>query len=503
MNTCLENHTSCRQHRPSQIPSRLLEIFQNSENATCVRLVDTESPCAPFFALSYCWGQDQPLKTRKSNIGTLQRGLELERLPCTIRDAITVTQSMGVAHIWIDAFCIVQDDEDDKIRELALMPDIYSGALVTIIAADSDACTKGFLNTSPAAPMFHMTVETDSGEQGPLFLEPVRLMPPIDARAWTYQEGESSVCLEDDRQIANDLQGILSPRVLYFNSRLSVWDCAEQTIASSGKIGLQSDDGILAERHFLRTDHTERRIWWNSVGTYSRRKLTFMADKPNAFAGIAEQFARGFYDEKRMPGEYLAGHWTSDLSISLGWGVEGYSRRPKPAELQAPSWSWMSIDGEINGVTCALRSTQSSIQILEAHTKLTHPSLPYGPVKSGHISLVGKLEGVAYEVTHPSDGNIYLINCDQYIGLAELDSAVNMTELPRPFGDQVWLLETNTSKETDDNEVHWGLILAKVPSITKYRRVGYWSIWSRGRAEKARSSFDWIATWRSETIAII
>ncbi|KAF3023599.1 hypothetical protein E8E14_012058 [Neopestalotiopsis sp. 37M] len=265
---------------------------------------------------------------------------------------------MGVAHIWIDAFCIVQDDEDDKIRELALMPDIYSGALVTIIAADSDACTKGFLNTSPAAPMFHMTVETDSGEQGPLFLEPVRLMPPIDARAWTYQEG------------------ILSPRVLYFNSRLSVWDCAEQTIASSGKIGLQSDDGILAERHFLRTDHTERRIWWNSVGTYSRRKLTFMADKPNAFAGIAEQFARGFYDEKRMPGEYLAGHWTSDLSISLGWGVEGYPRRPKPAELQAPSWSWMSIDGEINGVTCALRSTQSSIQILEAHTELTHPSLP-------------------------------------------------------------------------------------------------------------------------------
>jgi hypothetical protein len=190
-NSCLENHTSCRHRRSSRGPSRLLEIFEDSGNMTYVRLVDSEAPCTPFFALSYCWGQDQPLKTCKSNIETLQRGVKLESLPCTLQDAITVTKSMGTTHIWIDSLCIVQDDEDDMIRELELMPDIYSGALVTIIAADSDACSSGFLNTYPIAPMFHLTVEADTGEQELLFLEPIRSVAPIDTRAWTYQEGKS------------------------------------------------------------------------------------------------------------------------------------------------------------------------------------------------------------------------------------------------------------------------------------------------------------------------
>jgi hypothetical protein len=229
-----------------------------------------------------------------------------------------------------------------------------------------------------------------------------------------------------------------------------------------------------------------------------------MANKMIAFAAIAEQFARGFHNKKRMPGKYLAGHWTSDLSKSLNWIVHTVPRRPKSAELKAPSWSWTSIDGGVDNLSCASPFTQSSVQILEAHTTLTHPSLPYGPVQAGRICLIGKVKGVAYEVIDPNDGFIHLIDCNQYVGWRGYkDFAVDMTELPRPFGDQVWLLETRTHKESDDDEFHHGLILARVSVATEYRRVGSWSVGLWREVEKCRPSFDWIANWHSETITII
>lgn len=42
-----------------------------------------------------------------------QFDLEWEKLSKTVQDAIVVTVSWGLDYIWIDAFCIIQDDKDD------------------------------------------------------------------------------------------------------------------------------------------------------------------------------------------------------------------------------------------------------------------------------------------------------------------------------------------------------------------------------------------------------
>lgn len=40
----------------------------------------------------------------------------LDNLPPTIQDALRVTQTLGFQYIWIDALCIMQDSEDDKLE---------------------------------------------------------------------------------------------------------------------------------------------------------------------------------------------------------------------------------------------------------------------------------------------------------------------------------------------------------------------------------------------------
>ena len=63
-----------------------------------------------------------------SNLASWQSKISFHNLPQTIKDAIIVTAELGLEYLWIDALCIIQDDDADKGVELARMGDIYSKA---------------------------------------------------------------------------------------------------------------------------------------------------------------------------------------------------------------------------------------------------------------------------------------------------------------------------------------------------------------------------------------
>ena len=58
-------------------------------------------------------------------------------LPETFQDAIKITRRPGIKYLWIDCFCIVQDDSQDWEKEATRMAQIYQRSYVTIAAAGS------------------------------------------------------------------------------------------------------------------------------------------------------------------------------------------------------------------------------------------------------------------------------------------------------------------------------------------------------------------------------
>ena len=70
--------------------------------------------------------------TKKENVAKREVCFSLSDLPATILDTITVCEKLGYDHVWIDSFCIVQNDAEDWETQAAQMADIYQYASLTI-----------------------------------------------------------------------------------------------------------------------------------------------------------------------------------------------------------------------------------------------------------------------------------------------------------------------------------------------------------------------------------
>jgi len=123
--------------------SALESVPRNGSSSSC-RLVDFADTDGKYATLSYCWGSldYKTFVTTEKNVESRRYSIEDSELPRVFQDAIRVARNLRVRYLWIDALCILQDwfkppeDQIDWIRESAKMTDIFSGALITICAAD-------------------------------------------------------------------------------------------------------------------------------------------------------------------------------------------------------------------------------------------------------------------------------------------------------------------------------------------------------------------------------
>ncbi|KAK8849144.1 HET-domain-containing protein [Apiospora arundinis] len=116
---------------PKEIPTRLIDV--NSNEPQNVRLVNTHRGSKAVYAcLSYCWGQGGQYCTYKHNIKEHMQRICVSDLPAAVADAIRLCRALRIPFLWVDALCIVQDDEVDWNREAAAMASIYGSAALTI-----------------------------------------------------------------------------------------------------------------------------------------------------------------------------------------------------------------------------------------------------------------------------------------------------------------------------------------------------------------------------------
>ncbi|KAK4449687.1 heterokaryon incompatibility protein-domain-containing protein [Podospora aff. communis PSN243] len=115
---CLHNHDACKTTEPKQLPTRVIDVG-SAALVDIPFLYVSKGERLPYATLSYCWGDSEnKCRTTQETIHRFQQGIGLE-LPATFQDAVILTRHLGIRYLWIEALCIVQDDEEDWKRESA------------------------------------------------------------------------------------------------------------------------------------------------------------------------------------------------------------------------------------------------------------------------------------------------------------------------------------------------------------------------------------------------
>lgn len=253
-------------------PGRLIDVFPDGVTShwserSPVRLVssdswsDTRNP--RYVALSHCWGRSltDEFKTMSASLQSRLRGIHHSSLTPSFRDAVTITRSLGIRYVWIDALCIIQDSEADWVAESAKMAAIYGDSYLTIAADSSPDSFGGILikRTIPKSMNNNCHFEEISsvlstGEQSSLLIyRPSLTLESPDAlrgsvlstRGWTFQEN------------------ILAPRTIHFTTTQMVWEDRQGDFTTEDGLpfvrAMREPEQLLQRRPVPDLEHVTRR----------------------------------------------------------------------------------------------------------------------------------------------------------------------------------------------------------------------------------------------------
>ncbi|KAH8807774.1 heterokaryon incompatibility protein-domain-containing protein [Xylogone sp. PMI_703] len=385
------NHTQCSKQTEVILPTRVIEVAPAIGKP---RVLNTAGKKGRYVTLSYCWGGSSHGELIQSNLNEYIQSLKVDALPQTIRDAIEVTKSIAVPYLWVDALCIIQDSDDDKRHEIAMMQQIYKESFITIVAACSEHVGQGFLHTRPI-PLELYTIpfrlaESLFGTMSVQDLDEIEYdesSEPINKRAWTLQES-----LLPCRYLiysSHTLQWRCKSGVQNFGNSLHIVSYAERNQYSQSLYTLSTQD-FDAEQALKR--------WLRLVTIYSQRSVSLPHDKLNAISAVATEFSS-------LLGSYIAGVWQLSLLWQLTW-VTSSSWNPRagntrPKVYRAPSWSWASVDGDLSFEDNLLEADNEEYlyrcNVISCETESKSVQFPFGEVLSGSLKLRGVLKQALFK----------------------------------------------------------------------------------------------------------
>lgn len=490
---CVETHEHCpKPDEENILPDRVVDCA----NPLNPKVVETKGQMKGKYAtLSYVWGYkakqdyDTKIGTLKSRV---EEGFVLSGFPQTIQDAIISTHKFGLRYLWIDSLCIVQDCPTDVAQQMGKMNKIYRGAYVTIIAASSDHVTKGFLKDRLSRiPAARIPFVCHDGTVGSVCLANLDwdfwdarhayydVIEPVNGRGWCMQER------------------FLSERAFVFASDTLRYYCQTETVSIGDALCEPSTSMSLPRSIFLpnyKLSEEElvkaRQAWQYVIWDYTRRELRIGGeDKLNAVGGIAEQFSSVWNSR------YLAGIWEHNLLEDLLWERSIASDPVARSHIyRAPSWSWASMDGIVDGTVQAetLKVGQPGVlhcEIVECEVTLRSTKSPFAAVTAGHLKLVGEL----YKVTtknSTSSQSIWPLSLgseESAIGWAKLDALDDIKDVDDLFVVPILWNATLSSV---------GALVLAAADKGVFRRVG---IFSASREH----SLAWIGTVKAHELTII
>ncbi|KAF1828437.1 HET domain-containing protein [Decorospora gaudefroyi] len=429
---CVVDHCTpnslCDTPERQQLPTRVVDVGQRDG---VVKVVETKGARANYICLSHCWGLEQIITTTKSTLQQRMRGIDWDDLSKTFQDAIGLTRALGFEYIWIDSLCIIQDDVQDWNIESARMASVYSNGHVTIAATHSpngrgglythtpDYAVSGTTpNGEPYCLFFRERIDhqIDAGPETPDMIA-TETYYPLLSRAWVYQER------------------MLSTRVLHFGRYELFFECKSSIDCECGTIqnhgagqetpiplikieyadNLSDYDVSSDEAALLPVRYQSARLWRTMVSCYTVLHLTKSKDRLPAIGGLARQLAT------RRQSKYLAGLWEDSLQDDLLWEVYTASKlkRPRPYPLNAPTWSWASVENfvgysdfilftDLDGPVAEEREPVEYFSTVERCTVHKSGVDDFGSIAHGQLVITGRVvEAVLeHQVRTQDDGEV-------------------------------------------------------------------------------------------------
>lgn len=282
-------------------------------------------------------------------------GIPWEVIPRLFKDAMQYTRRLGLEYIWIDSFCIIQDDPPDWENESVRMFGYYSNIYITLGSTFSIDCTGGFFSERDIrASRLHLFDVIFRDTKLPVYASPLRdpygtleirendnmlgyYTSPyhLFKRAWAYQER------------------LVSSRLLLFTENRVYFECyygrqpQEEDLVTS-KTLKKYYKRLLTSKNY----NSKRSPWTDIVRSFMGLRLSVATDKLPAFAAIAQQYLSRQTLPCTAEDEYLCGLRKSYLHYDLLWQVTYLWNKREIDELfcvgdayLAPSWSWASVPG--------------------------------------------------------------------------------------------------------------------------------------------------------------
>lgn len=369
LNNCDHNHG--RQCNGNFTDSCTIEMLHIDVVDECLVRGDSN---IKYFALSYVWGKVKMSETLKSNLkGRLEKGgLKVgpnNPLPKTIQDAMILIKSLGERYLWIDALCIVQDDMENKLRDIQQMDVVYNKAFATIVAMDGLDADSGLPGVRPQtrppqtiekivvsnrSPDLAYISQHESNEEIHVVTTPTPLSLTLDnskweSRGWTFQER------------------LLSRRCVYFSKNWAYFQCSKEILDEAGIDALVMGPSFRALENPLldlrklegEKKHQVLRANFNAykdlVEKYTIRELSFPADVLKAFGGVFSILTG------KLQGSTLFGLPATFLDLALLWTPAAPLKQRLDAvtlsdypqgsgrtvESVCPTWSWAGFIGPV------------------------------------------------------------------------------------------------------------------------------------------------------------